>query len=58
MEIVKTLNVKLEGDNVKNFISALNKITNDQQKAGFSNSSLKADELKVIKDLNEKVGNQ
>lgn len=58
MEIVVSLNIKLEGDNVKNFKSALNKLNEENSRAGFKSSCLSPEEIKIIKDLSEKIGKE
>lgn len=57
MEIIESLNIKLDGKNVSNFKSALVKLTEEYSRAGFrpGSSALTADEIKVIKDLKEKI---
>lgn len=51
----KELKIKLSGDNMDNFKSAIKKITEETNTAGFSKSKLNGDEIKVIQELNSKI---
>lgn len=53
-EKVDTLKIDLEGDEVKNFKTAIQKIVEENNKAGFK-QLLEPDEKKVINDLHEKI---
>lgn len=54
-EEIKTLKIEFKGDEADKFKSAIKKFHEDSSRTGFNNTTLNADELKLIKDLNEKV---
>lgn len=55
-EEVKTIKVEFEGTEYDTFKSAVKKITSETGKAGFSkNSDLSPTEIKLIRDINEKI---
>lgn len=54
-EEIKTLKVEFKGDEADKFKSAIKKIYEETSKAGFTQSDLTGDELKLIKDLKEKI---
>jgi hypothetical protein len=55
-EEIKTVKIEFDGDEADQFKSAIKKINNETGRAGFSkNVDLNADEVKLIKDLNNKI---
>lgn len=57
MKVEKTtqLNVKLKGEEVENFKSALKKISEESKKVGFKSALLNEDEIKVLQDIKDKI---
>jgi hypothetical protein len=55
VEEVKNLKIELEGDDADKFKTAIKKIHTEHTRAGFNNTALNPDELKLIKDINDKV---
>lgn len=53
-ENIKVLKIELEGDESEQFKSAIKKINEENQKAGFT-QVMNADEKLVIKNINEKI---
>lgn len=51
----KTLTITLHGDDADKFKKIVQRITEESQRAGFSNSLLDADQKEFIKNLNEKI---
>lgn len=55
-EEIKTVKIEFEGDEADKFKSAIKKIDAETGRAGFSkNSDLNPDEIKLIRDINEKI---
>jgi hypothetical protein len=55
-EEIKTVKIEFDGDEADKFKSAVKKLTNETGRAGFSkNSDLNADEIKLIRDIDEKI---
>lgn len=54
-EEVKSIKIEFEGPEADNFKSAIKKIEQENTRVGFQASSLTGDELKLIKDLNQKI---
>ena len=55
-EEIKSIKIELEGSEADIFKSAVKKIDKENGKIGFANSSdLNADEVKIIRDINEKI---
>lgn len=55
-EEIRTIKIEFDGEEADKFKSAIKKINEESGKAGFSkNVDLTADEVKLIKDLNQKI---
>lgn len=54
-EEVKSIKVEFEGSEAYTFKSAIKKLEKENTKTGFNSTPLTSDELKLIKDLNEKI---
>jgi hypothetical protein len=54
-EEIKSLKIEFKGEEADQFKKAIKKIHEDTSRAGFNNTSLTSDELKLIKTINEKV---
>lgn len=54
-EEIKSLKIEFKGDEADKFKTAIKKVYEETSRAGFNSSSLNSDELKLIKDINEKV---
>ena len=54
-EEIKTLKVEFNGDDADKFKSIVKKINTQEQKAGFTNTVLDADEKVLIRDLDDKL---
>jgi hypothetical protein len=55
IETNQQLKIKLVGDDIDKFKSAINKIKDEQKKIGFKSSSLTEDEIKVIDKLSDNL---
>lgn len=55
-EEIKSIKIELEGTEADQFKSAIKKIDKENGRIGFSNpSDLDADEVKLIRDINDKI---
>lgn len=54
-EEIKSLKIEFKGEEADRFKSTIKKVHEEISRAGFNNSTLNGDELKLIKDINEKV---
>jgi hypothetical protein len=54
-EEIKSLKVEFKGEEADKFKTAIKKIHEDTSRAGFNNTSLSSDELKLLKELNQKL---
>lgn len=54
-EEVKSIKIEFEGGEADTFKSAIKKIEIENTKVGFQATILNSDELKLIKDLNQKI---
>lgn len=55
-EEIKTIKVEFEGTEYDTFKSTIKKIQNETGRAGFTkNSDLTPEEIKLIRDINEKI---
>lgn len=54
-EEVRSIKIEFEGVEADNFKSAIKKIEQENTRVGFQASNLSGDELKLIKDLNQKI---
>lgn len=51
----ETLKIKLKGEDVESFKSAINKVVSENKKVGFDRSGFTEKEKEVIKNLNDKL---
>ncbi len=49
------LKIKLKGEDIDIFISALKKITDEQKLVGFEKTNLSEDEIKILISLSDKI---
>lgn len=55
-EEIKTIKIEFDGSEADTFKSAVKKLTDETGRAGFNkNSDLNAEEVKLIRDINEKI---
>lgn len=54
-EEIKSLKIEFKGEEADKFKSTVKKIYEETSRAGFNQSNLNADELKLIKDMNQKI---
>lgn len=55
-EEIKSVKVQFDGDEADKFKSAIKKINDETGRAGFSkNSDLNAEEIKLIREINDKI---
>lgn len=57
-EEVKSIKIEFEGAEADTFKSAINKIEKESGKVGFNNGTLNSDEVKLIRDINEKLNSK
>jgi hypothetical protein len=55
LEEIKSIKIEFKGEEADRFKTAIKKVHEDVSRAGFNNTTLSSDELKLIKDLNQKV---
>jgi hypothetical protein len=52
---IKETQIVLKGDDIDNFKSGLKKIVEEQKQAGFKKGSMTEQELKLFKDIQDKI---
>lgn len=54
-EKITTLKIELEGSEIDNFKTALKKVNEENNKAGFDRFSMNSEEVSFVKNLIEKL---
>lgn len=54
-EEIKSIKIEFKGEEADKFKSAIKKLHEDASRSGFNSTSLNGDELKLIKELSERV---
>lgn len=55
IEKENSIKIKVKGDDMNNFKSAIKKVVSDNDKVGFNKISFTDDEKKVLKDISDKL---